>query len=150
MNSYYEILDVCRTSLKNNVDINTVIVSDLAEPNDYKHIIFPLGYIDCDNGRFEENVSLDNVKIQVLDQVVKSNKIVTDKWLGQGKVIDVLTTTKAVLRRTYDELVRDLYDVGIKATIGTDYQKVKNESGDVQGWEMTLELEVPNTQISTG
>lgn len=150
MNNYYKIIDLCRTSLKNNADIHTVIISDLADPNDFKKTIYPMGYIDCDSGRFEENVSLDEVMIQVLDEVVVSNKIVTDKWLGNSNVIDVLTTTKAVLRRTYDELVRDLYEVGITANIGTDFTKVKNEAGNVQGWSMTLELEVPNTQISIG
>lgn len=147
MNAYYEVLNILKTSLDNNIDVNTVTQGD--DPLDLsKKNIFPLVHISLDTGTFREGITVFDIQLQALDQVRDSKELVTDKFNGNNNAIDVDNNMVAVLRRTFDELIKDKYTKDIVIVGDGDIQKVKGEANNLNGWEVSFQIEVPNNVIS--
>ena len=88
MNAYYEVLNVLKTSLENNIDVNTVLTDDTSKGVDVNKMnIYNLAFIDVRTGLFKSNVSSFFVSIQCLGVPNHSKEPVTDKFLGTSVYI---------------------------------------------------------------
>ena len=150
MNAYYEVLNVLKTSLENNIDVNTVLTDDTSKSVDVNKMnIYNLAFIDVRTGLFKSNVSSFFVSIQCLGIPNTSKTPVTDKFLGNDNSIDIYNTTIAVLRRTFDEIVKDVYTKDITIIGDGDFEKVENKKNGAIGWELNFEIETPNTVVTS-
>ena len=150
MNAYYEVLNVLKTSLENNIDVNTVLTDDTSKGVDVNKMnIYNLAFIDVRTGLFKSNVSSFFVSIQCLGVPNHSKEPVTDKFLGNDNSIDIYNTTIAVLRRTFDEIVKDVYTKDITIIGDGDFEKVENKKNGAIGWELNFEIETPNTVVTS-
>ena len=149
MNAYYELLRVLKTSLENNIDVNTVTQGDILEVDLNKKNIFPLAHISVSTGTFAENVIRFNVQIISMDIRNSVTDTVSDKFVGNDNEIDNLNTSLAVLRRTYNELVKDKYSEDI-TIIGEPNLELFTEARQnlLDGWSMNVQVEVPDTIMS--
>ena len=148
MNAYYEVLRVLKFSLENNKDIHTVTQGDISTMDLNKMNIYPLGHIDLDDGTFRENIIEFNCSIYAVDVIDTSNELTTDKFIGNDNEIDVFNTMLAVVRRTYLELVKDVYTNDITILGEPTIRKMEGAVNNLAGWEMTFIIEVPDTIIS--
>jgi len=148
MNAYYEVLRLLKFSLENNKDIHTVTQGDISTMDLNKMNIYPLGHIDLDDGTFRENIIEFNCSIYAMDVIDTSNELTTDKFIGNDNEIDVFNTMLAVVRRTYLELVKDVYTNDITILGEPTIRKMEGAVNNLAGWEMTFIIEVPDTIIS--
>lgn len=149
MNAYYELLRVIKTSLENNVNVNTVTQGDILEIDLNKKTIFPLAHVSVSSATFAENVIRFNVQVYAMDirNIVKD--IPADKFTGNDNEIDNLNTSLAVLRRTYNELAKDKYTQDITITGEPSLELFTESRGNLlDGWSMNLQVEVPDTIMS--
>lgn len=149
MNAYYELLRVLKTSLENNTHVNTVTQGDILEVDLNKKNIFPLAHISVSTGTFAENVIRFNVQIIAMDIRNSVTDTVSDKFVGNDNEIDNLNTSLSVLRRTYNELVKDKYSEDI-TIIGEPNLELFTESRQnlLDGWSMNVQVEVPDIIMS--
>lgn len=149
MNAYYELLRVLKTSLENNVDVNTVTQGDILEVDLAKKTIFPLAHISVSTATFDKNVIRFNVQLIVMDIRNTVTDIVTDKFVGNDNEIDNLNTSLAVLRRTYNELANDKWSEDITIMGDPSLELFTESRGNtLDGWSMNVQVEVPDTIMS--
>ena len=99
MTGYYELQRVLKTSLENNIDVNTVLTTDTNIAFDInKQNIYPIAEIDITSGTVNQSGVNLQVSIIAMDRVNQSKDTPTDKFVSNQNEIDVYNTMLYVLR----------------------------------------------------
>lgn len=149
MRGYYELLKVLKTSLENNIDVNTVLTTDTNIVFDVnKHNVYPIAEIDITSGNIVQGGLRLQVTIIAMDRVDVSKKTPTDKFLSNQNEIDVYNTMLYVLRRTYRDLVEGKYEYNFELLNEPNITKIVGKENLSIGWTMDFEIEVPDEDMN--
>jgi hypothetical protein len=148
MRGYYELQRVLKTSLENNIDVNTVLTTDTNIVFDVnKHNVYPIAEIDITSGNIRQGGLVFQVTIIAMDRVDVSKKTPTDKFVSNQNEIDVYNTMVYVLRRTYRELKEGKYEYNFDILNDPTIDKIVGKENLSVGWSMSFEVEVPDEDM---
>jgi hypothetical protein len=152
MTGYYDILEKLRVSLEANPSVNTVTEGDLLEVDLSKQTIFPLSHIIVQNATFAERTITFNLNILFIDIVDfnKDDPKADIPFRGNNNEQDVLNTMLQVANKLWSDLSRgDLYTDKYQIN-GTPSAEpfVDRFDNQVAGWDLTLSISIPNSEIS--
>jgi len=120
MSTFYEITQVIKNKLQEDLFVNTVTTGDIFKVDLNKLTIFPLSHIIVNSVAYAGPVLNYNISILCMDIVDESKSKTTDIFLGNDNEQDVLNTQLAVVNRFLELLSRgDLAD---------DYELVNNSA----------------------
>ena len=111
MSTFYEITQVIKNKLQEDLFVNTVTTGDIFKVDLNKQTIFPLSHIIINSVSYQGPVLNYNISILCMDIVDESKEATTDLFVGNDNEQDVLNTQEMVARRLVEMLRRgDLYD----------------------------------------
>lgn len=151
MRGYYDILDKLRVSLEANPSISTVTEGDLLDVDLAKQTIFPLSHIIIQNATFEQQTITFNMNILFMDLVdFNKDDPRTTPFQGNNNEQDVLNTMLAAANKLWSDLSRgdlytDKYQISGTPTAEPFVERFDNQ---VAGWDLTISISIPNTDIS--
>ena len=148
MRGYYELQRVLKTSLENNIDVNTVLTTDTNIAFDInKKNIYPIAEIDITSGTVNQSGVNLQVSIIAMDRVNQSKDTPTDKFVSNQNEIDVYNTMLYVLRRTYRDLKEGKYEYDFDILNDPTIDKVVGQENLSVGWTMSFEVEIPDGEM---
>ena len=106
MSTYYEITQVIKNKLQEDLFVNTVTTGDIFKVDLNKLTIFPLSHIIVNSVAYNGPVLNYNISILSMDIVDESKEKVADIFLGNDNEQDVLNTQLAVANRFLEVLHR--------------------------------------------
>jgi len=148
MNSFYLVIELLRSQLAKDIDVNTITHGVVNNVDIDKKNIFPLAHIGIVSSPIQDGVILFSFEIHVLDQRNISKKPVTDKFLGNDNELDNLNTCHAVLNRliTWLKLQRNDYDIELVSA--SELLPVQFDFTNIlDGWYSTVQVSIPNNII---
>jgi len=147
MSTFYEITQVIKNKLQEDLFVNTVTIGDIFKVDLNKQTIFPLSHIIVNSVSYNGPVLKYNISILCMDIVDESKDKVTDIFLGNDNEQDVLNTQLAVANRFLEVLRR--------GALAEDYELV-NDSASIEfftdrfenkiaGVTFTFDMAIQNT-----
>lgn len=148
MQSYYEVLKTIKGILEKNKLVNTVTQGDIASIDLDKKNIYPLTHIQTGTATMGMQVITFSITVFAMDIRDKVNAPNEDKFVGNDNELDNMNTMLAVQNDLFKQLAN--LDNGIainqNPTCEPFYESRMNL---LDGWAMTFEIDIPNTEIST-
>jgi hypothetical protein len=146
MSTYYEITQVIKNKLQEDLFVNTVTTGDIFKVDLNKLTIFPLSHIIVNSVSYAGAVLNYNISILSMDIVDESKEKVADIFLGNDNEQDVLNTQLAVANRFLEVLHRgDLSDdyelVNGSANIEFFTERFENK---IAGVTFTFDIAIEN------
>lgn len=120
MSTFYEITQVIKNKLQEDLFVNTVTTGDIFKVDLNKQTIFPLSHIIINSVSYQGVVLNYNISILCMDIVDESKSKTTDIFLGNDNEQDVLNTQLAVANRFLEVLRR--------GALAEDYELVNNSA----------------------
>jgi len=120
MSTFYEITQVIKNKLQEDLFVNTVTTGDIFKVDLNKQTIFPLSHIIVNSVSYQGVVLNYNISILCMDIVDESKSKTTDIFLGNDNEQDVLNTQLAVANRFLEVLRR--------GALAEDYELVNNSA----------------------
>ncbi|QLG46047.1 hypothetical protein [Costertonia aggregata] len=147
MRNYYEVLRLLKQKLEADPLVNTVTQGDITEIDLNKKNIYPLAHIQTGTAIIGLSTITFNMTLFALDVRDFSNEPVTDKFNGNDNEIDNLNSMLAVCNRFFKSIVKleDDFTITDNPNCEPLYEQQENL---LDGWAMTFEIEIPNTEIS--
>ena len=143
MTTFYDIIDKMKTYLQGNNNINTVTFGDIFEVDLAKQTIFPLAHIIVNSCTFQEHVVRFNMQIICMDIVQDTNEDLKDQSNYFNTMFFVVNGLQSALRR--GEMYSDLFQIDSDFDAQMFEDRFENL---LAGWSLTLDVIVPNNQIS--
>ena len=109
MSTFYEITQVIKNQLKEDIFVNTVTIGDIFKVDLNKQTIFPLSHIIVNSVSYQGPVLNYNISILSMDIVDESKQETTDIFIGNDNEQDVLNTQLAVANRFLEVLNRGAF-----------------------------------------
>lgn len=147
MQVYYNILEMIRTQLLGDVNVNTVTTGDIFDVDLDKQTIFPLSHVMVNQATRKDRVYTLNISVLLMDIVDKVNHEATDKFRGNDNEQDVFNTQLSVGGRLVEMLKRgDLRDDNFELTNDPNFEPFTERfENSLAGWALTFDVDVPNT-----
>ena len=146
MNSFYDLTNKIKDTLKAEPFVNTVTYGSLDDIDLNKQTIFPLSHVIVNNAVVGENTVTYNISVLSMDIVDESKLEVTDDFVGNNNEQDVLNTQLAVQNRLIallqrGDLYTDKYQVEGEVTCEPFVDRFENK---LAGWAATFDVLLPN------
>ena len=147
----YKITKAIHDALKNDRDVNTVVIGDTDSVDMDKQTIFPLAHVLIQDMEFLHGFNRFSIVVSMMDLVDETKENITEipadeRWKGQDNRQDILNTTSAVLEKLVKFVENTLSDDGYylesKSKAVPFELRFKNL---LAGWDMTFVIDVPNT-----
>ena len=147
MQVYYNILEMIRTQLLGDVNVNTVTTGDIFDVDLDKQTIFPLSHVMVNQATRKDRVYTLNISVLLMDIVDKVNYEATDKFRGNDNEQDVFNTQLSVGGRLVEMLKRgDLREDNFELTNDPNFEPFTERfENSLAGWALTFDVDVPNT-----
>lgn len=148
MNGYSQLLRYFKQIGK--PEVNTITQGNFADIDLDRKNIFPLLHVSIGNASFPSpQVVRFDVQLGCFDIRDINKEINTDKYYGQDNEIDNLNSTLAVLNRIWILMLEDFEENLITASENpTLEQFTESRKNLLDGWIMTFQVDVPNTDIN--
>lgn len=145
MNGYYRVLDIIKTTLESDIDVNTVSYGDITKVDLEKQTMYPLSHVILNSVTSGEHTLTFSLSVIAMD-IVDTSKDENDVFFHNNNEQDVLNTQLAVLNRLAQKLrigalYRDKYQVQSDVTLEPFTDRFENE---VAGWSMNLDVVIEN------
>ena len=140
MNAYYQITQKFKDLLLADIDVNTVLKSEIVAAD--KKIIYPLAEIKIVSATPTETTVIFKVAVIVTDLRNHTNQQITDKFIENSNEDDNLNTMLFVLYKLYLSLLKVGGDFEL---INVDpFEPLISKRGEiVDGWGGIFEVEYP-------
>ena len=151
MRQVYTVLDKLKEILRANGITKTVTFGDITEVDLNKTNMFPLAHIIFSNVTFSERIMSASIRILCLDVVdVTKEKQTEDMIFGNDNLQDILNTQLQVVNDLQQEMRRgdafsDNFQV-VTDVVAEPFQD--NFENQLAGWGITINIEVPNNELS--
>lgn len=154
MREFYDLIDAIYEELNSNDFVNTITFGNIMDVDLSKQTIFPLAHLNVQDATFDEHTVTFTMQIVCMD-IVDENK--EDKYdsasiihRGLDNKHDVLNTQLSVINKLQSELRRgslndDNYIITSAPTATMFEDRFENL---LTGWSLTVNIEIPNNQIS--
>ena len=139
MSTYYEITQVIKNKLQEDLFVNTVTTGDIFKVDLNKLTIFPLSHIIVNSVSYAGAVLNYNISILSMDIVDESKEKVADIFLGNDNEQDVLNTQLAVANRFLEVLHR--------GELSDDYELV-NGSANIEFFTERFENKIAGVTVT--
>ena len=139
MSTFYEITQVIKNKLQEDLFVNTVTTGDIFKVDLNKQTIFPLSHIIINSVTYAGPVLNYNISILCMDIVDESKSKVTDIFLGNDNEQDVLNTQLAVANRFLEVLSR--------GALSNDYELV-NDSANIEFFTERFENKIAGVTVT--
>jgi len=147
MRNYYEVLEILKTTLEADPLVTTITNEDTESIDLNKKNLYPIVDMVCTGATIGTQTITFNMLITAVDIREHNNVPSTSKFVGNDNKQDNLNTTLAILNR----LFKTIAALGDEFTIigePTPEPVVFDFANQLDGWQMTLVVETPNTEIS--
>lgn len=146
MNTYYRLLDTLKKIFEQDNDVKTVVTGDFEQ---WKKDIFGIVHIEVLSSDFigleSLNVTRYDVSINVLDIRDVNKENIKDKFWHNDNRHDIWNTTRAVLKRAENKMVKDILNTDITLTSATVAERVSyGHMNGLDGWQQTWTIDVPD------
>jgi hypothetical protein len=151
MRQVYTVLDKIKEILRANGITKTVTFGDITEVDLNKTSMFPLCHIVFGNVTFEERIMSASIRILCLDVVdVTKEKQTEDMAFGNDNLQDILNTQLQVVNDLQQEMRRgDAFSDNFQINTNVVAEPFQdNFENQLAGWGMTVNIEVPNNELS--
>mgnify|MGYP003650827921 FL=1 len=150
MNAYTQVLRYIKSLGDNDVFINTVTKTGGVDLDTYKGNIFPILDIFITSGSFPSNSMIRyTIELTCVDLRDINKEINTDKFWNNDNEVDNLNETQAVLNRIWLLMVKDFANNNITASTDPTIDPIIYEGKNIyDGWRLTFDVDVPNTDIN--
>ena len=151
MRQVYTVLDKIKEILRANGITKTVTFGDITEVDLNKTSIFPLSHIIFGNVTFQDRIMSASIRILCLDIVdITKEKQTEDMMFGNDNLQDILNTQLQVVNELQQEMRRgdafsDNFQITTNVVAEPFLDKFENQ---LAGWGMTVNIEVPNNELS--
>lgn len=144
--AFYNITQIIKDELLNDVNINTVSTGDITDVNLYKFEIFPIGHIIINSVEQAEQTLTFSLSILVADVVDKSKELTVDRFKGNDNVQDILNTQLTVLNTLIQRLRKgtlydDKYQLLGNPQLSPFYERFENQ---LAGWTADVSIQIHN------
>jgi len=139
MSTFYEITQVIKNKLQEDLFVNTVTTGDIFKVDLNKLTIFPLSHIIVNSVAYAGAVLNYNISILCMDIVDESKSLTTDIFLGNDNEQDVLNTQLAVANRFLEVLNR--------GALAEDYELV-NGSANIEFFTERFENKIAGVTVT--
>lgn len=145
MNQFYLVVDLLKSRLADNADVNTTVFGVSEDKDLYKKNIYPLVHIQPVSAESNSRVSTFTFDIAALDQRDLSKQPITDKFIGNDDLQDNLNVTYAILNDLISWLYRQNNDKLIELTNAGSFQPILFKDYNLlDGWVVQITLQIPN------
>lgn len=153
MKQYYNITKKLKDTLEAHSQVNVVTEGDIFDVDLNKQTIFPLSHIQVNQATIRPQVIALNVTIIAMDVVEEATSDPRDEnepFFGIDNEQDILNTQLQVVNSVVQELSRgtlhlDKYQLEGSPVCVPFTERFENK---LAGWSATLEILLPNTEIS--
>jgi hypothetical protein len=144
---FYKVTETIKEALLLDVHVNTVTFGDITDVDLSKQTIYPLSHMIVNGATQDERILTFNISIVCMDIVDVSKEEVTDIFVGNDNLQDVLNTQLAVLNRLLQKLrmgslYQDKYQVEGAVQCEPFLDRFEN---NVAGWVGTFDVLVENS-----
>ena len=149
MNQYTELLIYLKTLAKlygaNTVTKDAPDSVDLQKTN-----IFPLVNISIANGSFSNGSTISfNVVLEAIINRDANKEVVDDKFWSNDNEVDNHNDTLAILNKMWIAMYRDFEDKNITSSDSPTFEKITlGGTNLLDGWELSFDVELPNTTLN--
>jgi hypothetical protein len=151
MRQVYTVLDKIKEILRANGITKTVTFGDLTQVDLNKTSIFPLAHVIFGNVTFQDRIMSASIRILCLDVVdVTKEKQTEDMMFGNDNLQDILNTQLQVVNDIQQEMRRgSAFSDNFQITTNVVAEPfLDNFENQLAGWGMTVNIEVPNNELS--
>lgn len=151
MRQVYTVLDKIKEILRANGITKTVTFGDITEVDLNKTSIFPLSHIIFGNVTFQDRIMSASIRILCLDIVdITKEKQTEDMMFGNDNLQDILNTQLQVINELQQEMRRgSAFSDNFQITTNVVAEPfLDNFENQLAGWGMTVNIEVPNNELS--
>ena len=147
MRNYYQVLDLLRTKLESDPLVNTITQGDITLIDLDKKNIYPLAHIQTGTATLELRTITFSITVFAMDIRDTNNTPRKDKFVGNDNEIDNMNSMLAILNRLFKSIAKleDDFSINENPTCEPFYESRENS---LDGWAITFQLEIPNTEIS--
>lgn len=130
--------------------VNKMTQGDFAEIDLDKKNIMPLLHVSIGDASFpSDSVVSFTVQLGCFDIRDINKAVNTDKYYGNDNEIDNLNSTLAILNRIWQLMLKDFEENNITSSENPSLQQfTESRKNLLDGWIMTFQVEVPNTDIN--
>ena len=139
MSTFYEITQVIKNKLQEDLFVNTVTTGDIFKVDLNKQTIFPLSHIIVNSVAYAGAVLNYNISILCMDIVDESKSKTIDIFLGNDNEQDVLNTQLSVANRFLEVLNR--------GALAEDYELV-NGSANIEFFTERFENKIAGVTVT--
>jgi|TARA_E500000178_G_scaffold350119_1_gene408411 hypothetical protein len=151
MRQVYTVLDKIKEILRANGITKTVTFGDITQVDLNKTSIFPLAHVIFGNVTFQDRIMSASIRILCLDVVdVTKEKQDEDMMFGNNNLQDILNTQLQVINDIQQEMRRgSAFSDNFQITTNVVAEPfLDNFENQLAGWGMTVNIEVPNNELS--
>ena len=151
MRQVYTVLDKIKEILRANGITKTVTFGDITQVDLNKTSIFPLAHVIFGNVTFQDRIMSASIRILCLDVVdVTKEKQTEDMMFGNDNLQDILNTQLQVVNDIQQEMRRGTaFSDNFQITTNVVAEPfLDNFENQLAGWGMTVNIEVPNNELS--
>jgi len=150
MNQYSQLLYKLKELAETNQFVNTVTKGSIDRIDLEKANIYPLVHVTIEEGEFTNGSTIIfQVTLECLTERDLNQEVVNNKFWRQDNEVDNHNETLAILNDIWLRLLRDWENENITTSENATLTKIEFEKGNIlDGWGMTFNVELPNTDIS--
>ena len=150
MNSYTQLLNYVKKLAEDDTFVNTITKTGEADLDQYKANVFPILDVFVVNGSFPSTAVIRyTVELTCINLRDFNKEITTDKFFEGDNEVDNHNECLAVLNRIWLNMIKDFADNNITASETPSFDKIAYEGTNIyDGWQLTFDVDVPNTDIS--
>jgi len=143
---FYQITDQIKTQLLSDPNVNTVTFGNISDVDLNKQTIYPLSHIMINSVSFPEKVMNFNISVITMDIVNDSKEEITDVFIGNSNLQDIINTQLEVQNRLLMDLKRgDLYTASYQLSGQPSCEIFTDRfENDVAGWVSTFDVQIMN------
>tara|TARA_R100001143_G_C3337085_1_gene122424 strand:+ start:150 stop:644 length:495 start_codon:yes stop_codon:yes gene_type:complete len=151
---FYQITQIIKDQLLEDININTVTTGDISDVNLNKQDIFPLAHIIVNNVTVGEQILQFDISVLAMDMVSRSKEQTKELYKGDNNVQNILNTQLGVLNKLIQVLRRgELYTGGSTLSPNDPYQLNGDPSlepffdrfeNELAGWTASLNITIYN------
>lgn len=153
MKQYYNVTKTLKDTLEEHSQVSVVTEGDIFDVDLNKQTIFPLSHIQVNQATMQGSTMVINVSVLAMDVVDESKdnpRSENEPFFGIDNEQDVLNTQLQVLndvvsRMQRGNLMQDKYEVQGSPVCTPFTERFENK---IAGWNCTMDILVPNTEIS--
>lgn len=149
MNHYTQLLSYIKQLGEADPFVNTITQGEFDKIDLDKGQLHPLLHIQVNGSSFSTDQTITfNVQVGCFDIRDINKEIVADRFWKQDNEVDNMNETLATLNRLWSNMYRDFTDNNITASAGSLEPSTYSKGKILDGWIMTFDVELPNTEIS--